>query len=240
MTPVSIRLAPDLAGFEFPDRSYAEVAGLPMLLLFDRPISGWSQLVKAIEDRVLAALFLLVFSAVLILTSLAVRVTSRGSVLFKQKRYGFNNQLIEIWKFRTMYHDLSDHQADRLVTKDDERVTPIGRFLRRTSIDELPQLFNVLRGDMSIVGPRPHPVSAKAGGQLYYEVVDQYAARHKVKPGITGWAQVNGWRGETSTAEDIEKRVEHDLYYIDNWSIWLDFLIIARTIMVLLGDEKAY
>jgi Undecaprenyl-phosphate glucose phosphotransferase len=240
MTPVSIRLAPDLAGFEFPDRSYTDVAGLPMLPLFDRPISGWSQLVKAIEDRVLAALFLLVFSAVLILTSLAVRVTSRGSVLFKQKRYGFNNQLIEIWKFRTMYHDLSDHQADRLVTKDDERVTPIGRFLRRTSIDELPQLFNVLRGDMSIVGPRPHAVSAKAGGQLYYEVVDQYAARHKVKPGITGWAQVNGWRGETSTAEDIEKRVEHDLYYIDNWSIWLDFLIIARTIMVLLGDEKAY
>ena len=139
-----------------------------------------------------------------------------------------------------MYHDLSDHQADRLVTKDDERVTPIGRFLRRTSIDELPQLFNVLRGDMSIVGPRPHAVSAKAGGQLYCEVVDQYAARHKVKPGITGWAQVNGWRGETRTAEDIEKRVEHDLYYIDNWSIWLDILIIARTIMTLLGDEKAY
>jgi lipopolysaccharide/colanic/teichoic acid biosynthesis glycosyltransferase len=240
MTPVAIRLAPDLAGFEFPDRSYAEVAGLPMLPLFDRPISGWSQYVKVIEDRVLAALFLLLFSAVLLVAAVVVRLTSKGPVLFKQKRYGFNNQLIEIWKFRTMYHDLADQSADTLVTKNDDRVTPVGRFLRRSSIDELPQLFNVLRGDMSIVGPRPHAVSAKAGGQLYYEVVDKYAARHKVKPGITGWAQVNGWRGETSTTEDIQKRVEHDLYYIDNWSIWFDLLIIAKTVMVLLGDEKAY
>lgn len=240
MTPVAIRLAPDLAGFEFPDRSYAEVAGLPMLPLFDRPISGWSQFVKVIEDRVLAALFLLLFSAVLLVAAVVVRLTSKGPVLFKQKRYGFNNQLIEIWKFRTMYHDLADQSADTLVTRNDDRVTPVGRFLRRSSIDELPQLFNVLRGDMSIVGPRPHAVSAKAGGQLYYEVVDKYAARHKVKPGITGWAQVNGWRGETSTTEDIQKRVEHDLYYIDNWSIWFDLLIIAKTVMVLLGDEKAY
>ena len=240
MTPVSIRLAPDLAGFEFPNRSYAEVAGLPMLPLFDRPISGWSQITKAIEDRVLSVVFLLLFSAVMILTALAVRLTSSGPVVFKQKRYGFNNQLIEIWKFRTMYDQASDYQADRLATKDDERVTPIGRFLRRSSLDELPQLFNVLRGDMSIVGPRPHAVAAKAGGQLYYEVVDQYAARHKVKPGMTGWAQVNGWRGETSTAEDIQNRVEHDLYYIDNWSIWLDLIIIAKTVLVLFRGEKAY
>jgi len=240
MTPVAIRLAPDLAGFEFPDRSYTEVAGLPMLPLFDRPISGWSQLTKAIEDRVLAVVFLIVFSAVLAVSAVAVRLTSSGPILFKQKRYGFNNQLIEVWKFRTMYHHASDYQADRLATKDDERVTPVGRFLRRTSIDELPQLFNVLRGDMSIVGPRPHALAAKAGGQLYYDVVDQYAARHKVKPGITGWAQVNGWRGETSTVDDIQGRVEHDLYYIDNWSIWLDFLIIAKTMIVLFRGDKAY
>jgi polysaccharide biosynthesis protein PslA len=240
MTPVTIRLAPDLAGFEFPDRSYAEVAGLPMLPLFDRPISGWSQLTKAIEDRVLATVFLLLFSAVLLFVALAVKLTSRGPVLFKQKRYGFNNQLIEIWKFRTMFDHLADHEADRLATKNDARVTPLGKLLRRTSLDELPQLFNVLRGDMSIVGPRPHAVAAKAGDQLYYDVVDQYAARHKVKPGMTGWAQIHGWRGETSTVEDIQKRVEHDLYYIDNWSIGLDFQIIARTVTVLFKGEKAY
>jgi polysaccharide biosynthesis protein PslA len=240
MTPVAIRLSPDLAGFEFPDRRFTEVAGLPMLPLFDRPISGWSQLTKAIEDRILAVVFLIMFSAVLVLAAIAVRLTSSGPILFKQKRYGFNNQLIEVWKFRTMYHNASDYEADRLATKDDARVTPVGRFLRRTSLDELPQLFNVLRGDMSIVGPRPHALAAKAGGQLYYDVVDQYAARHNVKPGITGWAQVNGWRGETSTVDDIQGRVEHDLYYIDNWSIWLDLIIIAKTMIVLFRGDKAY
>ncbi len=240
MTPVAIRLAPDLAGFEFSGRSYIEVAGLPMLPLFDRPISGWLHFLKTVEDRVLAAVFLMLLTPVMILTALAVKISSRGPVLFLQNRYGFNNQLIEIWKFRTMYHHLADRDADTLATKDDERVTPVGRVLRRMSLDELPQLFNVLRGDMSIVGPRPHAMAAKAAGQLYYEVVDQYAARHKVKPGITGWAQVNGWRGETDTVDKIQKRVEHDLYYIDNWSIWLDFFIIAKTITVIFRDEKAY
>jgi len=240
MTPIPVRLSPDLAGFEFPDRSYMEVAGLPMLPLFDRPISGWSQFIKAVEDRVLASIVLSVFSGVMALAAIAVKLTSSGPILFKQKRYGFNDQLIEVWKFRTMYHHAADYQAERLTKKDDERVTPVGRFLRRTSIDELPQLFNVLRGDMSIVGPRPHALAAKAGGQLYDDVVDHYAARHKVKPGITGWAQVNGWRGETITAEDIRKRVEHDLYYIDNWSIWFDLEIIVRTIVVLFRDKNAY
>ena len=157
-TPVVIRLAPDLAGFEFPYRNYAQVAGLPMLPLFDRPISGWSQLAKAIEDRVLAVLALFLLWPVLISIGLAIRLTSSGPVLFKQKRYGFNNHLIEIWKFRTMYHHLTDHNADKLATKDDARVTPIGKFLRRMSFDELPQLFNVLSGEMSLVGPRPHAI----------------------------------------------------------------------------------
>jgi len=240
LTPIPVRLSPDLAGFEFSDRSYMDVAGLPMLPLFDRPISGWSQFIKAAEDRVFALIFLLVFSGVMASAAIAVKLTSSGPILFKQKRYGFNDKLIEVWKFRTMYHHAADYQADRLTTKDDERVTPVGRFLRRTSIDELPQLFNVLRGDMSIVGPRPHALAAKAGGQFYDDVVDHYAARHKVKPGITGWAQVNGWRGETTTAEDIRKRVEYDLYYLDNWSIWFDLEIIARTIVVVFRDENAY
>ena len=239
-TPVVIRLAPDLAGFEFPYRNYAQVAGLPMLPLFDRPISGWSQLTKAIEDRVLAVLALSLLWPVLISIGLAIRLTSSGPVLFKQKRYGFNNHLIEIWKFRTMYHHLTDHNADKLATKDDARVTPIGKILRRTSFDELPQLFNVLSGEMSLVGPRPHAMAAKADGQLYYNVVNDYAARHKVKPGITGWAQVNGWRGETDTVEKIEKRVEHDLYYIDNWSVWLDTVILVRTLSAVWKGDRAY
>jgi len=240
MTPVAIRLAPDLAGFEFSGRSFAEVAGLPMLPLFDRPISGWSRLLKVAEDKVLAVVFLVLLAPLLMLTALAVKLSSHGPALFKQQRYGFNDQLIEIWKFRTMYHHLADPNADKLATKDDARVTPVGRFLRRMSLDELPQLFNVLRGEMSLVGPRPHAMAAKAGGQLYDDVVDRYAARHRVKPGITGWAQVNGWRGETDTFDKIQKRVEHDLYYIDNWSVWLDFRIIAKTVMVLFKGEKAY
>jgi exopolysaccharide biosynthesis polyprenyl glycosylphosphotransferase len=183
---------------------------------------------------------LLLLWPVLISIGLAIRLTSSGPVLFKQKRYGFNNHLIEIWKFRTMYHHLTDHNADKLATKDDARVTPIGKFLRRTSFDELPQLFNVLSGEMSLVGPRPHAMAAKAGGKLYNNVVNDYAARHKVKPGITGWAQVNGWRGETDTVEKIEKRVEHDLYYIDNWSVWLDIVIFVRTVSAVLKGDRAY
>ncbi len=158
----------------------------------------------------------------------------------RSKRGAGSRERIEIWKFRTMYHHLSDYRADRLATKDDERITPIGRILRRTSFDELPQLFNVLSGEMSLVGPRPHAMAAKADGQLYYKVVNDYAARHKVKPGITGWAQVNGWRGETDTVEKIEKRVKHDLYYIDNWSIWLDIVILVRTLSAVLKGDRAY
>jgi lipopolysaccharide/colanic/teichoic acid biosynthesis glycosyltransferase len=139
-----------------------------------------------------------------------------------------------------MYTDLCDAKATRLVTKDDPRVTKVGRFIRKTSLDELPQLFNVLKGNLSLVGPRPHAVSAKADNRLYDEVVDGYFARHKVKPGITGWAQINGWRGETDTAEKIEKRVEHDLYYIENWSVLFDLYILLKTPVSLLKTENAY
>ena len=172
--------------------------------------------------------------------AIAIRMESRGPILFRQKRYGFNNELIEVLNFRSMYTDMCDATASKLVTKDDPRVTPIGRFIRKTSIDELPQLFNILSGELSLVGPRPHAVHAKAADRLYDEAVEGYFARHRVKPGITGWAQINGWRGETDTAEKIEKRVEYDLYYIENWSLIFDLFILARTPLALLKSENAY
>ncbi len=240
VTPVAIYLAPDLVGFDYTGRDSTHIAELPILHLFDRPISGWSQLAKTLEDGVLATLFLILLFPLFLVIPLVIKLTSPGPFLFIQRRYGFNNQMIEVWKFRTMYHHLQDAEADEQTTKGDARVTSVGRFLRRTSLDELPQLFNVLKGDMSLVGPRPHAAATKADGQLFYDVVDQYAARHRVKPGITGWAQVNGWRGETQTVEDIQNRVECDLYYTDNWSIWLDIRIIAKTVLVIFRDAKAY
>jgi lipopolysaccharide/colanic/teichoic acid biosynthesis glycosyltransferase len=160
-------------------------------------------------------------------------------VLFRQKRYGFNNELIEVYKFRSMYVDQCDLTASRLVTKGDPRVTRVGRFIRKTSLDELPQLFNVVFvGNLSLVGPRPHAVHAKAENRLYDEAVDGYFARHRVKPGITGWAQINGWRGDTE--EKIQRRVEHDLYYIENWSVMFDLLILLKTPFALLKSENAY
>jgi len=177
---------------------------------------------------------------VLAATALAVRLDSKGPILFKQRRYGFNNELIEIYKFRSMYVALADADATRLVSKGDPRVTLVGRFIRKTSLDELPQLFNVLKGDLSLVGPRPHATQAKAQEALYEQVVDGYFARHRVRPGITGWAQINGWRGETDTKEKIEQRVLYDLDYIDRWSLGFDLYILARTPLALLKTQNAY
>jgi polysaccharide biosynthesis protein PslA len=239
-TPVPIRLAPDLAAFSFPNCRVATVGRLPMMQLFDRPISGWSFVIKNLEDRLLAATLLLFFAPLLTLIALAIKLDSPGPVLFRQKRYCFNQNLFECWKFRTMHQHHTDVHAEVLTRRDDDRVTRVGRFLRRTSLDELPQLINVLKGEMSLVGPRPHATSAKAAGRLYEEAVDAYAARHRVKPGITGWAQVNGWRGDTDTLEKIERRVEYDLFYIENWSLALDLKILLRTALVVLGDREAY
>jgi exopolysaccharide biosynthesis polyprenyl glycosylphosphotransferase len=184
---------------------------------------------------------LVLLSPVFLATAIAVKLDSRGPVLFRQKRYGFNNELIEVFKFRSMHVDQCDAAAMKLVTKGDPRVTRVGRFIRKTSIDELPQLLNVvLKGDLSLVGPRPHALQAKADNRLYDQVVDGYFARHKVKPGITGWAQVNGWRGETDTEEKIQRRVEHDLYYIENWSVFFDLYILAVTPFALLKSDNAY
>jgi lipopolysaccharide/colanic/teichoic acid biosynthesis glycosyltransferase len=175
------------------------------------------------------------------LVAIAIKLDSRGPILFKQKRYGFNNDLIEVYKFRSMYADAADVHATKLVSKDDPRVTRVGRFIRKASLDELPQLFNVVfKGNLSLVGPRPHAINAKAAARLYDEAVDGYYARHRVKPGVTGWAQINGWRGETDTQEKIQRRVEFDLYYIENWSVLFDLYIVAKTPFALLKTENAY
>ena len=239
-TPVSIRLAPDLAAFSFPDRSFIQVGRLPFMRLFDRPISGWSFILKSMEDRFIAAALLVVLLPIFAIVAVAIKLDSPGPVFFRQKRYGFNHNLFDCWKFRTMHQHETDANAEVLTRRNDVRVTRVGRFLRRTSIDELPQLLNVLTGQMSLVGPRPHATSAKAGGYLYEDAVDAYAARHRVKPGITGWAQVNGWRGETDTVEKIERRVEYDLFYIENWSLIFDLQILLRTAYVVIGDREAY
>ena len=192
-------------------------------------------------DLLLSGAGLLASAPLWALIGAAIKLDSRGPVLFKQKRYGFNNELIEIYKFRSMYADQADAAASKLVTVGDPRVTRVGRFIRKTSLDELPQLFNVVfAGNLSLVGPRPHALQAKAENRLYDEAVDGYFARHRVKPGLTGWAQIHGWRGETDSQEKIQQRVEHDLYYIENWSILLDLYIVAQTPFALLRTEHAY
>ena len=221
-------------------RAYSYLGNVPCLDVFDRPLGDWGPVLKSTMDKCIALIAIVALSPVMAMVALAVKLESKGPIIFKQKRYGFNNELIEIYKFRSMYTDLSDADAANLVTKGDPRVTKVGRFIRRTSLDELPQFLNVLNGDLSLVGPRPHATKAKAGEDLYEHVVDGYFARHKVKPGITGWAQINGWRGETDTAEKIERRVEHDLYYIENWSLALDLYILAKTPFALLQSENAY
>jgi Undecaprenyl-phosphate glucose phosphotransferase len=238
--PVDIRLSAHDQKVRYRPQAYSYIGNLPCIDVHDRPLSDWDNVAKSIEDKVIAVVALILLSPVFALTALAVKYDSKGPALFKQKRYGFNNELIEVYKFRSMFTEMTDAKADRLVSKGDPRVTRVGRFIRKTSLDELPQLFNVLKGELSLVGPRPHATSAKAAGSLYEQVVDGYFSRHRVKPGITGWAQINGWRGETDTEEKIRRRVEHDLYYIENWSLTFDLYILARTPLSLFKTENAY
>lgn len=240
--PIDVRLSAHTAKLRFRPRAYNYIGSVPFFAVFDRPLTDWDYLAKTLLDRMVGALMLIGLSPVMLATALAIKLDSKGPVFFKQKRFGFNNEPIDVYKFRSMYTDMCDARATKLVTRDDPRVTKVGKFIRSTSLDELPQLFNVVfKGDLSLVGPRPHAMAAKAAGGLYQNVVDGYFARHKVKPGITGWAQVNGWRGETDTDEKIERRVEHDLYYIENWSIWFDLQILAMTPLALVSkNENAY
>ena len=230
LVPVDVKLCPGEFAVRLGTLQASHIGGHTFLNVIDRPLRDWRWIAKSVEDRLLGALILMLIAPIMLAIALLIKLDSPGPVLFRQRRYGFNNQLIEVLKFRTMYQEMSDNNAERLTQRNDPRITRVGAFLRRTSLDELPQFLNVLRGDMSIVGPRPHALSAKAGALLYQEAVKYYDARHRMKPGITGWAQVNGWRGETDTLEQIRKRVEHDLFYIEHWSVTLDLQIIARTI----------
>jgi Undecaprenyl-phosphate glucose phosphotransferase len=239
--PIDVRLAAHANRLRLRPRSYSYVGSAPMLDVFDKPLADWDVIIKLVFDKVVGTLALIALSPLLLATAIAIKLDSRGPIFFKQKRYGFNNELVEVFKFRSMYADQLDPTASRLVTRGDPRVTRVGRFIRKTSIDELPQLFNVVfKGDLSLVGPRPHAVHAKAADRQYDEVVDGYFARHRVKPGITGWAQVHGWRGETDTPEKIQHRVDHDLYYIENWSILLDLYILAITPASLVKTKNAF
>ncbi len=237
LTPVRIRLLPDAALLAYPERPMVMLGGLPMMTLFERPISGLDAITKRIEDISLAVLLTFLATPILLITAIAIKLDSRGPIFFRQPREGFNNQQFRIWKFRSMYVGDGQTMAVRQATRNDPRITRVGRFIRATSIDELPQLFNVLSGEMSVVGPRPHAPSTRAGEKYFPDVIQTYAARHKVKPGITGWAQAHGWRGETDTEEKLVNRVNHDLYYIEHWSVWLDIYIILRTFFVLVGNR---
>ncbi|PYE35737.1 Undecaprenyl-phosphate glucose phosphotransferase [Rhizobium sp. PP-F2F-G38] len=238
--PVDIRLAAHAANLRFRPRSYSHVGQVPMLDIFDKPIADWDSVAKRIFDVVFSIVALVLLWPVFIGAALAVKLSSPGPIIFKQMRHGFNNEQIEVYKFRSMYTDMSDPSARNAVTKGDPRVTPVGRFLRKSSIDELPQIFNVLRGQLSLVGPRPHAVAAQTADRNYSDVVEGYFARHRVKPGVTGWAQINGWRGEIDNDEKIRFRTAFDLHYIENWSLWFDLKILVLTPIRLLNTENAY
>ena len=239
-TPVDILLAPEWAGFKWARRPVHLLGELPVLTLLEKPLSGWRLFLKAVEDRVLALLALILLAPVMILAAIAIKLDSPGPVLFRQLREGYNCRPFPIMKFRTMQiHQCTPGDVIQ-ATRHDPRVTRVGAFLRRTSIDELPQLINVLTGAMSLVGPRPHSPSTRAGGKLFAEIEASYATRHNVKPGLTGWAQVCGWRGETTSEEMLIKRLQHDLYYIEHCSIVFDLYILVRTVLIVMFQRTAY
>ncbi|HTZ57381.1 MAG TPA: undecaprenyl-phosphate glucose phosphotransferase [Acidobacteriaceae bacterium] len=225
-----ICLTTDFVGFRYRSSQMSSVGSNPVVLVGERPIKDWRAVMKSAFDIVLGSLLLVVLSPLLAFIAMAIRLDSPGPILFRQPRLGFNNRIFICYKFRSMRHERADLTGERQVTRGDARVTRLGRWLRALSLDELPQLLNVLKGEMSLVGPRPHPLNTKAEDRLYADVVARYAFRHRVKPGMTGWAQVNGWRGETRTREQIESRVACDLAYIENWSVWFDLRILVLTL----------
>ncbi|MCL6688674.1 undecaprenyl-phosphate glucose phosphotransferase [Pseudomonas sp. R3.Fl] len=235
-TTASVYIVPDVFVFELLHARTQNINGVPTISIFDSPMTGVNSVIKRLEDIFLSAVILCLIAVPMLLIAAAVKFTSPGPVFFRQKRYGVDGRPIEVWKFRSMRvmeNGVNVIQA----TKGDSRITPVGAFLRRTSLDELPQFINVLLGDMSIVGPRPHAV---AHNEEYRGQISSYMLRHKVKPGITGWAQVNGWRGETDTLDKMRKRVEHDLAYIHNWSLWWDLKIVFLTVFKGFIHKNAY
>ncbi|HBQ8757377.1 TPA: undecaprenyl-phosphate glucose phosphotransferase [Klebsiella quasipneumoniae] len=234
-TTCSVILIPDIFTFNILQSRTEEVNGVPVVPLFDTPLNGINKILKRLEDIIISALIIMLISPVLLVISCLVKYSSPGPVLFRQTRYGMDGKPIKVWKFRSM--SVMENEMIKQATKNDVRVTRVGAFLRKTSLDELPQFFNVLFGEMSIVGPRPHAVSHN---ELYRNLIEGYMLRHKVKPGITGWAQINGWRGETDTLEKMQKRVEYDLEYIRSWSIWFDLRIILLTVFKGFINKAAY
>ncbi|KQV81994.1 undecaprenyl-phosphate glucose phosphotransferase [Rhizobium sp. Root1220] len=238
--PVDIRLAAHANRLRFRPRAYSHVGSVPMLDIFNKPIRDWDSVAKRCFDIFFALIALALLWPIMFGAAIAIKTTSKGPVFFMQKRHGFNNEIINIFKFRSMYADKGDPTGRAAVTKGDPRVTLVGRFIRKSSIDELPQLFNVLKGDLSLVGPRPHAVLAQARDRPFGDVVEGYFARHRVKPGVTGWAQINGWRGEVDNDDKIKFRTAYDLYYIENWSLWFDLKILFLTPFRLFNTENAY
>jgi len=235
-TTASVYIIPDFFMFDLLHASWGTIGDLPAVSISETPFYGVDGLIKRLEDVVLASALLVVVAIPLIVIAIGVKLSSPGPVIFKQYRYGLRGNKIEVWKFRSM--TVTENGSDVVqARKQDPRVTRFGAFLRRTSLDELPQLFNVLQGRMSLVGPRPHAVTHN---EQYRRLIDRYMLRHKVKPGITGLAQVNGWRGETDSLDKMQKRVEHDLAYIHNWSLWLDVKIIFLTAFRAFNDKNAY
>jgi putative colanic acid biosysnthesis UDP-glucose lipid carrier transferase len=235
-TTASVYLIPDFFIFDLLHSTWGTIGDVPAVSISETPFYGVDGVIKRLEDMVLASVLLLLVAVPLLVIAIGVKLSSPGPIFFKQHRYGLRGNRIEVWKFRTM-RVMENSSEVKQATKGDPRVTTFGAFLRRTSLDELPQLFNVLQGTMSLVGPRPHAV---VHNEQYRKLIDRYMLRHKVKPGITGWAQVNGWRGETDSLDKMQKRVEYDLAYIHNWSLWLDVKILFLTAFRVLNDRNAY
>lgn len=234
--PVEFRfLGPDVSSFRMAKWKFNSIAGVPTLDLEYTPLAGWRFIVKELMDKILALVLMILVGPLMLIIALAIKLDSPGPALFVQKRYGYNNRPFSVFKFRTMHSQFTHDtwQAQR----HDVRVTRIGACLRRFSLDELPQLFNVINGSMSLIGPRPHPIPLNA---KFASTIEYYYARHRIKPGITGWAQVNGMRGETDTAEKMKKRIEYDLYYIENWSVTFDLQILLATISAVVSQRNAY
>jgi undecaprenyl-phosphate glucose phosphotransferase len=232
-TTVSICYCPSFFSFDLMNARWDDVFGQPVITVLESPFIGHTGFLKRLEDLVLVALVTPVLFLPMLVIAILVKLSSSGPVLYKQSRYGLDGKAFMMWKFRTMYADDCEDQYSQ-VKKNDPRITGLGSFLRKTSLDELPQIFNVLLGSMSVVGPRPHP---DVVNEELRDRIHRYMMRHKIKPGITGWAQVNGFRGETETLEKMEKRIEYDLEYIRNWSVWLDVLILFKTVFSLAGDK---
>jgi putative colanic acid biosynthesis UDP-glucose lipid carrier transferase len=235
-TTASLFFVPDVFGISIIQGRLQDMNGVPVVGICETPFTGTNELVKRTSDVILAMLILVLISPLLLAIGIGVKLSSPGPAIFRQKRNGLDGSEITVYKFRSM-RSMDNGPVVAQATKDDPRITRFGAFLRKTSLDELPQFFNVLQGRMSIVGPRPHAV---AHNELYRELISAYMVRHKVKPGITGWAQVNGLRGETETVDKMKARVEYDLEYLRNWSLGLDLQIIVRTIRVLFFDRNAY